>query len=157
MARAKIGDIIEIKYPNNLYYAQYTHKLPKYLDLIQVADKSFKQRPDNLELILDCDIRIITFTGLSVLLLDDEFEVIGNAPVPESRKKFPVFRVAGHITKEGIVTGWKFWDGGESWPEKFVKKISKEQQKLPVRELWSIDVLLKRIESGWTHDKTLGY
>jgi len=156
MVKAKIGDIIEIKCPNNLYYAQYTHKAPMDGDLIQITDKGFEKRPDSLEYILSCDIRIITFTGLSVLLQEEEFEVIGNAPAPDERKNMPVFRVAGHITKEGVVTGWKFWDGGDSWPEKYVKKLTKEQQKLPVREIWSIDVLLKRIESGWTHDKTIG-
>ena len=43
MVKAKIGDIIEIRYPNKLYYAQYTHKLPMDGDLIQITDKGFKK------------------------------------------------------------------------------------------------------------------
>jgi hypothetical protein len=149
MPRVKIGDIIEIKTPKGLFYAQYTHKLPKYGQLIQFTRTSFEHRPVDLKEILDCEIGIITFLPINAALREEEFQMIGNAPVPQDRQVFPVFRARGAISKDGKAINWYFWDGYKTWPKKCIENLSETERKLPILVLMGIPTLLACLEWGW--------
>ena len=148
MKRPKIGDIIEISITNGLFYAQYTHKHDKYGELIQITKKSFKKRP-KIEEIINSNIGIITFIPLYRAYKDIEFESIGNFDIPKSRLAFPVFRVRGNVDRKGNVKNWKFWDGENIWPEKYISKLKPEEYKLPILGVWNKEMLFKRLQEGW--------
>ena len=149
MARVKIGDIIEIKTKTGLFYAQYTHRDPEYVELIQVAKVRFDKRPDSLEDIVNAETGIITFFPVNIAVHRKIFPVIGNIPVPKKRQQFPLFRVAGFPDKKGKVKQWWFWNGDEAWPEVPVKKLTDEQKRLPIEGIWNDTLLIERLESDW--------
>ncbi len=149
MSKAKIGDMIEIETRIGLYYAQYTHKVKDYGELIQVTKKYFKERP-TVETMLSCEVGIITFFPLNLALKEREFRLIGNTNIPETRRQFPIFRVLGYSSLDGSIKKWKFWDGESVWPDKYVENLSDEQQRLPVRGIYNKAFLIERLEECWT-------
>jgi len=148
MRRIKIGDIVEIKTKTGFFYAQCTHKIKDYGELIQVTNSSFKERPV-VDEILACKVGIITFFPLNLALKEIEFELIGNSSIPKPRERMPVFRVRGDVDKNGNVKGWCFWDGEKYWPNHYIKELTSEEQRLPIRGCWNKALLLQRLEEGW--------
>lgn len=151
MARVKIGDIIEIETSRGFFYAQYTHKDPVHGALIQVTREPFPDRETCVEKICIADVGIITFFPLSVAIHRKIFRVVANAEVPKNRAQFPVFRIRGHIDKNGKVKQWKLWAGDDSWPQCWLTELTEEQRTLPVRGIWNDTLLVDRLEAGWAH------
>ena len=73
--------------------------------------------------------------------------IVGNAPIPEKQKPFPLFRNGEVDPKTKKVETWWLWDGVNEWP---IGKLTKEQKHLPFNEVWNDTLLVERIESGWT-------
>ena len=134
MAKLKIGDIIEIPTSKGYFYAQYTHKHPESGYLIQVANKAFDTRPEDLSVITELDVGIVTFLFLKEAIKENTFSVIDNLPIPRKRLKFPVFRSRGGVSKDGVVKQWCFWDGENYWPDYWIKKLTDDQKKYPYEE-----------------------
>jgi len=149
MATVKIGDIIEIETAKGFFYAQYTHKDKTYGDLIQVTKNSFPERPGDLEEVISDDVGIITFFPLNIAVRRKIFSVIGNRPVPEKRRQFPLFRVRGYIDRSGTVRQWKFWDGQKTWPEQWLTELTDKEMELPIEGIWNDTLLIDRLETGW--------
>jgi hypothetical protein len=148
MPRVKIGDIIEIKTKKGLFYAQYTHWHSEEGEIIQITKTSFDRRPTDLETILKCDIGIVTFLPIKAALREEEFQMVGNAPVPQDRQVFPIFRSPCQITPGRKVLSWLFWDGLQTWPKTPVTSLNDSERKLPIRISWCKVSLLERLESG---------
>ncbi len=74
------------------------------------------------------------------------FVIIGNFPIPEFAKKFPLFRTGVIDPATGKVKVWWLWDGEKEWR---VNDITLEQRKLPLRGIWNNTLLIERIEQGW--------
>ena len=73
--------------------------------------------------------------------------VVGNATIPEKQKPFPLFRNGVVDPKTKKVETWWLWDGEKEW---CIGKLTKEQRRLPLNEVWNDTLLVERIESGWT-------
>ena len=145
--RVKIGDIVEIDTPKGYAYAQFTHKHPQYGALIQVVKGIYKKKPDNISELLSNELQFITFFPLGAAVNKEIVNIVGNLPLPEKSKRFPLFR-AGTPTKNGKVEIWWLWDGVEEWK---VGELSEEQKNLPLRGIINDTLLIERICNEWSH------
>jgi hypothetical protein len=145
--KAKIGDVIEIKTAKGLAYAQYTHKIPRWGPLIRVLPGFHATRPGSFAGIVSERTLFVVFFPLQQALNLGIFDVVANADVPDFAAKFPLFRAAGHVDREGKVHFWWLWDGVS---ETRVDTLSREQRKLPIRAAWNDTLLVERIEEQWT-------
>ena len=86
------------------------------LDVIQSAVNS--REPD-----------FSTFFPLGAAVNRSIVSVVGNAPIPEKQKQFPLFRTGVADPKTKKVGIWWLWDG---------------------ENVWNDTLLVERIETGWT-------
>jgi hypothetical protein len=147
--RLRIGDVVEIQTRTGLFYAQYTHSNPEYGTLIRVLNGVFPDRPQDIQSLGLSPTRYFLFCFLQSAVNRGVWEVIGNCPLPEHSKHFPLFRsgIADPVT--GSVKDWWLWDGNTSWK---VGALSKEQRSLPERGIWTDALLIERLEEGWNPD-----
>ena len=142
--RPKLGDIVEIPLPENKTgYAQYTHKHKQYGALLRVY-----QVPEKVEKVDDLSSaphQFTTFFPLGSAVNREIVRIIGNLPIREEFKTFPIFR-SGVPNKSGIVEIWWLWDGEN---EERVGKLSAEQMKYPIRGVINDTLLIERICAGW--------
>ena len=96
------------------------------------------------------EIGIITFFALNSVIRDPDVEIIGNAQVPCRRRSFPIFRIRGQVAKDGTVLQWRFWDGEKTWPDRPIRTLDDADRGLPIKGVWGKELLMERLESGWT-------
>lgn len=146
-ARLRIGDVIEIPTVKGLAYAQYTHKDPLHGSLLRVFPNFYPERPRDLHAVADQPPTLSIFFPLSAAVTRGTVAIVGNIPVAESLRGFPLFRVPMPNLVTGGVQKWWLWNGHKEWP---VGELTPEQRQLPIREVWNDTLLLERIASGWT-------
>ena len=145
--RVIIGDIIEIPTTKGLAYAQYTHKDELMGALLRVLPNFYQVRLPDFQNIVSEPTKFHIFFPLQAAVNRKIFEVVANVDLSEQEKTFPLFRAAGHITREGKVSDWWLWDGSGSWR---VPHLTPDQQNLPIKEIWNDTLLVERLEQGWT-------
>jgi hypothetical protein len=147
MAGPSIGDLIEIPTRQGLAYAQYTHQKAQWGALIRVLPGLHGSRPPDLEAVAKQKETFSTFFPLKAAIAKRIFKIVGKASVPPEAQKFPLFRAAGGIDRDGRVLNWFLWDGEREWK---VDGLTDEQRHLPIRGVWNDTLLVQRIEEGWT-------
>lgn len=150
MKRPKIGDIVEIPTRNGFAYAQFTHKHRMFGALLRVYNAVYqiKQPLGVVQSVVDMQKPDFScFYPLGAALNRGIVSIIGNIPVPEKQKAFPLFRDGEINPKTKKVEIWWLWDGENEWP---VGELTDEQKRLPFREVWNDALLVERIETGWT-------
>lgn len=145
--RPQIGDIIEMKTPYGLAYAQYTHKHPLYGNLLRVFPGLYERRPDSFKELVDSKERFYIFFPLGAAVSRAIVTLVDNEAVPLCAQEFPLMRKAGGIDRSGKVLNWWLWDGKREWR---VDCLSQEQKKLSVAEVWNDTLLIERIVEGWS-------
>jgi hypothetical protein len=146
--KVRIGDIIEIKTSKGLAYALYTHKHehpPRFGAMLRVFDRLYPSRPQVVSEIVSLPVRFTIFFPLQAALNRHLVEVVGNVPIPENLRPFPIFR-DGNTSSGTNVTTWWLWDGEKEWR---IGTLTPEQRKLPIRAVWNDTLLIHRIEDGW--------
>jgi hypothetical protein len=143
--RLKLGDIIEIPTRKGLAFAQYTHHHPQFGWLIRVLPGFYPDRPPSLRQVVDQPARFSIFFPLAAAVNQGLFAKVGNEPIPERDRPFPIFREVMPGTKV-----WWLWDGERSWR---VGDLTEEQRKMPLRWIVNHKALLDMIESGWTPER----
>jgi hypothetical protein len=151
MKRLQFGDIVEIKTSKGLAYAIYTHrhvKPPKYGAVIHVFDRLYDSRPTEIAEIAGNPIRFATFFPLHAAVNRKLVEVVGNVPVPDDLKPFPIFRSGNRDSKTKKVKTWWLEDleRDKSWK---VGTLTPEQRRLPILSMWNDTYLIHRIQEGW--------
>lgn len=149
--RPKIGDVIEIRTPKGLAYAQFTHKHdapPKYGALIRVFSKLHKKRPSDFSDIIESEPQFLTFFPLGSACNNGIVEIVSNQEIPPKAKIFPTFR-AGAVNQQGHIETWWLWDGDKEWK---VGKLKPGMEKYPIRGVWNDTLLIQRIVEGWSHE-----
>jgi len=145
--KVKIGDIIEIRTSKGLAYAIYTDRRTMYGALIRTFDRLYESRPEVIAEVLANPVGIVTFFPLQAAVNRRLVEVVGNVPVPDHLKAFPVFRIGGLPDPQTMkIKSWSLWDGEN---ERHVDRLSPEQRRLPILGVWNDTILIDRIESGW--------
>jgi len=150
MKRPKIGDIIEIPTRHGFAYAQFTHKHRMYGALLRVYNTIYqtKQSLDVIQSAVNSrEPDFSTFFPLGAAVNRSIVSVVGNAPIPEKQKPFPLFRGGVVDQKTRKVETWWLWDGENEWP---IGELASEQKRIPIRGVWNDTLLVERIETGWT-------
>jgi hypothetical protein len=145
----KFGDIIEIRTPKGLVYAQYTHKHdkpPRYGALIRILPGFFDERQKYFEELVNKQELFSSFVPLGVLVKRGIFEIVANEDIPERCKPFPLFKAGNRSTKTGKITDWWLWDGEKEWR---VGALTPDQYDLPMQSVLNDTMLIHRIVSGW--------
>src|SRR5687768_1963021 len=108
MSRRKVlpGDIFEIPTKRGLAYAQYVFKKPEFGALIRVLPGLHAARPEQFEPTVVHSEQFVTFFPLQAAVEQNVFEIVAHERVPEASQKFPLFRAAGHIDREGFIHDW---------------------------------------------------
>lgn len=152
MARAKIGDIIEISTKEGFAYAQYTHnhnEAPKYGQLLRVLEGVYAEHQNNLEILLHNPVQFVTFFPLNAALTRGIVSVIGNMPIPTKWQEFPMFRVKGLIDKETKkAKRWGLWNGVHK-ETMLDRPLTEAEKKLPILAIINDAMLIEYIEMGW--------
>ncbi len=146
----RFGDVIEIRTPTGLAYAQYTHKYdapPKWGHLIRVLPGLFEARPADFAALVIGKERFWVFFPLGAMLRRETVSMAGHEEVPENARKFPLFRAPGGIDRSGRIHDWWLWNGERSWK---IGQLKRDQMRLPIREIWNDKLLIERIAAGWT-------
>jgi hypothetical protein len=144
--RIRIGDLVEIPTSRGLAYAQYSHHKDRWGALLRVLPGFHRDRPRNFEHLVRSKARFVTFFPLGAAMAQGIFEIVGNEPVPVEAQRFPLFRKAGFVDREGRVQDWLLWDGENEWK---VGKLSSDQRQLPILAVWNDTLLVERIEQEW--------
>lgn len=141
------GDIVEIETGNGLAYVQVTHAHPSYPPVVKFLNGPYQQRPDNVaSLFSGKDEESIAMVPLAGVLkkLNLPHSKIGEAEIPYSERKFPMFRMPVR-GKQGEIIYWWFWDGqGLSYSS----ELDEAQKKMPLREVMASDRFLQKICEG---------
>jgi hypothetical protein len=148
--KVKIGDIIEIKTSKGLAYAQYTHEHiapPRYGYLIRVLPGLYDERPTDFTNIVKQKATFVGFVALQHMVNKNYVAIVNNQPVPSDAQVFPVFRSGIPDSKTRKVKVWWFWDGEKEWK---VGVLTNGQKRMPILSIIGDELLVKRIESGWT-------
>jgi hypothetical protein len=154
--KTRIGDILEVPTKKGLAYVQFSHehKAPPCMGpIIRFLPGFHRERPKDLHEVANQKELYYTFFHAPLAVKLGQFQVAGNAAVPDFAKAFPLFR-NGDINPS---TGQYFdncwlWDGTKSWK---INEFSNEQLNLSIQSIWN-DVLLKeRIEEEWTPARDL--
>jgi hypothetical protein len=146
VARAKLGDIVEIPTPSGLAYAQYTHKHSMYGALLRVFSGTHPTRPTDLNSVLAGDVQFMCFFPLQAAIEAGIVQVAGNASLPVGAAKLPVFRAGVMNPATRKVGVWWLWDGEREWR---VGSLTPEERYYPIRGVWNDALLVERIVSGW--------
>jgi hypothetical protein len=159
MRRALIGDVYEVPTPLGLAYIQHTHDDGGDLgQLVRVLPGMYLQ-PADCQQVASQDELYYTFYLLDQALKDGRIRFVGNVPLPERVKPFPVMRRPRARTREGKVLTWLLGDG--SLPDTIecmqhmqdVGELTETQKRLSIRSLWDHDGLVYRLVRGWTPER----
>lgn len=147
--KPKIGDIFEVPTSAGLAYVQYTHEHPEQGTLIRVLPGIFPKRTDDVCALARSDSVFLAFCPIDMGVRKG-WVPVGNCPVPESARPFPLFRygIPSPVTKKVAV--WKLWDG-----EKLerIGDLTPEQRKLPIFGIDPPSLVAERIAAGWTPER----
>lgn len=108
--RIRVGDVVEVATSNGSAYAHVSHihreERAAYGPLLRVLPGFFLKRPAQLVEVVAQDSAVLMFSALSAAVRNGICEVVGNVPVPEKYREFPVFRTTNDPV--GIDGNWAF-------------------------------------------------
>lgn len=137
----KPGDMYETETKDGFSYFQYTHKNRLMGPLIWVLKGKFRE-PKELADVQAFPHLYCTFFPVQGVHKAGLIRWLGTAPIPDSRKNFPLFRAATGQNRDW----WWFWDGEKEWR---VGEITKKEMKLPIRQICNFPALVQLIEKNW--------
>jgi hypothetical protein len=149
MAKARIGEVFELRTNNGYGYFQLTHmhtSPPKMGGLIRVLGE-FDSHQNSPELLAKCETQFKTFFPIDQAIKKNLIKSIGVAEIPEQDQTFPIFRNGVRDPKTKQIDTWWLWDGDKEWR---VGSLTEEQFNFPIREVINDTFLIERISSNWT-------
>jgi len=144
-----MGDIIEVKTPRGLAYAQYCGKHSKYGDAIRVLPGFFPARPKAWDALLVHE-GYFTFYPVGAAVSQGLIEVAASASVPAGRELPSRYRRAGWRTPEGKVSAWLICDGTK---EVLRTELKAEEKRLFIAAIWNHEFLVERLVTEWRPDQ----
>ena len=144
--RAKIGDIVEFATKNGLAYAHYTHENPTFGGVVRVFDVLHPVRPADFSEVAQGPVRFTTLFPVKIVVPRGLLKVVGHANIAPGNQPFPTFRKSNGDPRK-LSDDWWFFEGEDLVR---VGKITPEQRKYPLLQMWNEAMMIERIESGWT-------
>lgn len=145
-AKAKVGEVIEIKTRKGLAYAQYTHESETDGSLIRVFEVLHARPLADLAEVVHSQVAFTTFFPVHAAIKQGLVRRVGQAEIAPENKKMPMFRwgIPHPVSKK--VEQWYLWDGTD---HRKIDSLSKDQRKWPIREIMLMEGLTTAIEEGW--------
>ena len=148
--RLVLGDVIEIPLSRRRFaYAQYTyyHRAPPvWGHLIRVLPRVFASRPENLKELVQKRERFYAFFPAGAAVSRGWVTIVSQEEIPVGSRKLPLFKACN----QNFHTGKKTWYLCDGKRERRVGVLLKEHYDLPLQEIISFDLLVERIETGWS-------
>lgn len=146
-ARAKAGDVLQLRDNDRFGYLHYIGKHPKYGDTVIVSPR-FKEQQTVIDNEYFSD-GYVTFYPVAAALSEGLVEVIANISPPGLPARL---RRPGAMTGNRVDT-WVIEDGAHQIVR---TKLSEEELRLPLAGIWNHEFLIQRIAMGWTPANYLG-
>lgn len=151
--RPRIGDVFEIETSRGLAYLQYTHRHDQFGELVRVLPETYASRPPRLEDVMARKERFYIFFPVGGAARQGLVARVGNYPIPEWARNFPLMRWAGLESRSGEVKDWWLFDGQKEW---WVGPLRPEHHDLSLVEIWNPAALTQAIADGWSPRDELG-
>lgn len=146
MSKIVPGDVFEMDVGESVCFLQFALRAPQWGHLIRVLpglhEKGTALRPD----LLIRKERFVTFFPLLAALKAGCVRKVGNVPLPVNGRELPLFRMRGHIDRDGRVLDWWLWDG-ES--ERKADTSVGGFWELPILEVCNDTILRERVLGDW--------
>jgi hypothetical protein len=153
--RARIGDVCEIRTPAGLAYVQCTHDGLSMGQLVRVLPGLYSSRPNMAKLVKDKELYFVFYT-LDAAIKAGGALIVGNEPVPDWAKSYPLMRKHGARDRDGRTLTWKIVDASTPFTPDVLRQtpnvslLTPEQQRLSIFSLWPHPVMVKELARGWT-------
>jgi hypothetical protein len=145
MKRPKPGDIFEVVVNTERRYVQVTHIHPEFGPLVRVISGSWSSPPD-LDALAQAPTEFVCFVRLGSRNPPHHLKYFGSYAVHADARDFPMFR-SGLSGRDKKVHVWWLWDGVKSWK---IGALKPEQRDFPIRGIWDEEMLVERLENGWS-------
>jgi hypothetical protein len=137
--------MLEVVTPRGLAYLQYVGKHPKYGDAIRVLPGFFQEQPQEWNALLSQE-GYFTFYPVSAAVSQEVVRIAANEAIPPGKEMPSTYRRAGWTTSEGEVTMWFICEGAQ---ETRRTKLSEQERRLPIFEIWNHEFLVGRMVEEW--------
>lgn len=150
-----VGDVFEVRTPAGNGYVQLVNVDKDGIHLIRVLPGLFSRRPEQLASLVAGPERYFTFYVPSVALEQRWIELAGHYSVPKWALVWPVMRHPIHGRGTDIL-GWYIGSSAipltlEGYKQlRFVRELTPEEKKLPIRQMWSHGLLVENLVRNWT-------
>jgi len=141
--RPQIGDVIEIRTPRGLAYAQYTHEHrdpPRLGSLLRLLPGLYEARPAEFATLVEREEVFSVFLPLGAATRRGLVWIVANEAVPEAKRPFPVFRA-----RNAVGGPWWMWDGKREWRA----RPGDTWTPRALQSVWNDTLLIERIAAGW--------
>jgi hypothetical protein len=139
--RLMLGDVFEIP-----QYVNYHRNPPVWGHVIRVLPGVFRKRPEDFQELVRQPERFYAFFPAGPAVSRGYVRVVAHEEIPERCRNFPLFK-ATNAVGPASTKNWFLWDGEK---EVKVDELLPEHYDLPLKEIIPFDVLVERIESGWS-------
>jgi hypothetical protein len=149
-----IGDVCEVPTPVGIAYIQYTRNGGDMGELVRIVPGLFSERPDIAALMRQRELYFVFFTLEYALKEKDKFSIVSNQPVPDFAKPLPMMRKQGHIDRAGNTLFWYIGEArkmstlAELQRAPRITRLTAEEEKLSIGELWPPPVMIDKLASG---------
>jgi hypothetical protein len=150
--RAKLGDVGEIVTPAGFAYVQYTHMGSFGIPLVRVLPGLYGSRPDIQQLAREKELYFV-FYSIESAWRQGQIQIVGNEPIPEWARPFPVMR---HWVFDN---SWLIGDGYEGMTRENIRRmvrvrdLTPEQKRLSISVIRPHVVMVKELARGWTPER----
>jgi regulator of ribonuclease activity B len=127
--------------------------------LVRALPGLFNTRPaDFAELAKQRELYFIFYT-LNYALRDGQTEIVAHQPVPEWAQPYPLMRWSGAHDPTGKTIAWKIFNASDPLTvethrrTQLIPRLTPEQERLSVHQLWPHPVLVKKLARGWTPER----
>src|SRR5262249_44470271 len=88
-------------------------------------------------------------------LAERKVRLVANVPVPREFRKMPMFKWGIASLFTGHVRQWNIWNG-KTRGSKPVPRLTEEQERYPLEQVVSLEIVKYRIERGWHPELACG-
>jgi len=145
--RPRPGDVFELATSKGYAYIQCCLKHPRYTYLIRILPGMYETQPSSLKDLATRREAFFVFFPLGAAARRGIVRWVTNEALPKWAQKQPLMRLEGGSAPGGKVLNWRLWDGGTK--ETLVQKLTDDQKKVSIAEIWNDTLLIERICQGW--------
>jgi len=109
----------------------------------------FSKRQTDFDFLAAQESSYCCFWWVDAAIRDGTVKIVGRAVIPKDHRKMPLFKWGIRNLKTTRISRWNVWDG-RTRSSRPVRRLTKEQRQYPLKEIVPIDVVVERIEQGWT-------